>query len=119
MINPLDGGCDFIAVDAGARHDLRIAVTRDAAVALQPWRDETDPGRHSYADRRGLGRADAAAARAPTRARRVGEQALRESEERYALAMEGANEGHWDWDIVADRLFLSPRMKVLRWPERG
>ena len=43
----------------------------------------------------------------------AGERALRESEERYALAMEGANEGHWDWDIRSDRLFLSPRMKVL------
>jgi PAS domain S-box-containing protein len=40
------------------------------------------------------------------------EQALRESEERYALAMEGANEGHWDWDIASDRLFLSPKMKA-------
>ena len=38
---------------------------------------------------------------------------LRESEERYALAMEGANEGHWDWDMVNDRLFLSPKMKML------
>ena len=41
------------------------------------------------------------------------EQALRESEERYALAMEGANEGHWDWDVPSDRLFLSPKMKTL------
>ena len=29
------------------------------------------------------------------------------------LAMEGANEGHWDWDIPSDRLFLSPKMKLL------
>ena len=43
----------------------------------------------------------------------AGERALRESEERYALAMEGANEGHWDWDIATDRLFLSPKMKML------
>jgi PAS domain S-box-containing protein len=43
----------------------------------------------------------------------AGERALRESEERYALAMEGANEGHWDWDVTTDRLFLSPKMKIL------
>ncbi len=40
------------------------------------------------------------------------ERALRESEERYALAMEGANEGHWDWDVATDRLFLSPKAKA-------
>ena len=37
------------------------------------------------------------------------EQALRESEERYALAMEGTNEGLWDWDVESDRLHISPR----------
>jgi PAS domain S-box-containing protein len=41
------------------------------------------------------------------------ERALRESEERYALAMEGSNEGHWDWDLATDRFFLSPKMKAL------
>src|ERR1019366_5415584 len=33
--------------------------------------------------------------------------------QRYALAMEGANEGHWDWDLATDQLFLSPKMKTL------
>ncbi|MEM7221598.1 MAG: PAS-domain containing protein [Pseudomonadota bacterium] len=41
------------------------------------------------------------------------EQALRESEERYALAMAGTNEGLWDWDAVADTLHISPRFKAL------
>ncbi len=43
----------------------------------------------------------------------AGERALRESEERYALALEGSNEGHWDWDLATDRFFLSPKMKAL------
>jgi PAS domain S-box-containing protein len=53
--------------------------------------------------------------------RRVGasEQALRESEERYALAMEGSNEGHWDWDLATDRYFLSPKMKALHGRREG
>jgi len=41
------------------------------------------------------------------------QRALRQSEERYALALEGANEGHWDWNVVPDRLYLSPKMKSL------
>lgn len=42
--------------------------------------------------------------------RKAAEQALRESEERYALAAAGTNEGIWDWDIASDRLYASLRM---------
>jgi|GEM_PF-1577356 len=35
------------------------------------------------------------------------EQLLRDSEERYALAMEGANQGMWDWHIETDSLYAS------------
>src|SRR4030095_7591392 len=40
--------------------------------------------------------------------RRAAEDALRLSEQRYALAMEATGDGHWDWDIPSDKIYISP-----------
>ena len=40
-------------------------------------------------------------------------QAIRESEERYRLAVRGSSAGLWDWDIKARTMFHSPRFRAL------
>jgi PAS domain S-box-containing protein len=43
--------------------------------------------------------------------RRHMEQALLESEQRYALAMQAVNEGVYDWNIVTDEIYYSPSVR--------
>jgi PAS domain S-box-containing protein len=114
LVSPVDGKRAFIAVAPVRDTSLKLTVTREEVVALQSWREE--------AIRLGLrtlivtllGALTIAALLRQLRRIESGESALRESEERYALAMEGANEGHWDANMVTDRLFLSPKMKLLQ-----
>jgi PAS domain S-box-containing protein len=113
LVSPFDRQRDFIAVASVAETPLVIAVTREVDVALQPWRDEATALVIRTLIVALLGALAIAVLLRQLWRGEANQRALRESEERYALAMEGANEGHWDWDIATDCLFLSATMKLL------
>jgi len=113
LVSPMDGRRKFVAAVGVGKRPLTLAITRDEAVALRPWHDAM----WSAAIRtvvmsavigltvvwllRQLGR------------QALGEQALRQSEERYAMAMEAANEGHAEWNLPQDTVFASTKWRAL------
>jgi PAS domain S-box-containing protein len=79
-----DGEIRWLSVSC---HPLRMAPDEPIFSAVATFRDITDT--------------------------RQAAQALKQSEERWKFALEGAGDGVWDWDLAAERVFFSRRWKAM------
>ena len=113
VLHTMDQQPRFVGIAHVRGFPLVIAVSRDESTALEGWRDDAWHIAARTLILALLGAAAIVALVYQLRRAQVGERALRQSEERYALAMEGANEGHFDWNLGQGDSFVSPKMKLL------
>jgi PAS domain S-box-containing protein len=114
MLSPIDGMWRFSAAAHVDDFPLVVGVSREEADVLGPWRDEVYRVAAQDVILSVLIALAVVALMHQLRRVELGERALRESEERYALAMEGANEGHFDRCLPAPGSgFWSPKMLEL------
>jgi len=111
--SPIDQKPRLVGVAHVAEFPLVVAVTREKSIALDSWRAEAYRVAARTLVIMLLGAIAIVAVVYQLRRIELGERALRQSEERYALAMQGANEGHFDWNVEQASGFLSPQMKLL------
>ncbi|MBL0390228.1 PAS domain-containing protein [Ramlibacter monticola] len=111
--SPIDGVESFVALRDVPEYPLAVVVSRDARAALAEWRAQaTGTVLRTLALgllavvllavlARQLRRLDAA------------HESLRDSRERFALAVAGSDDGIWDWERGTDAIFASARAREL------
>ena len=112
-LDPADLREKIVAVARVDDEPLRLAVARDERLALLPWYDEMASASIRVGASLILVLLVTLGVLRQLRRIEIGEQALLESEERYAMAMEAANEGHIEWNLSADTVFVSRRWCAL------
>ncbi|MET0520015.1 MAG: ATP-binding protein [Burkholderiaceae bacterium] len=113
VISPVDNRAKLIAAVGVRNQALTLAITRDEAQALQPWYEELGSAVVRTVLLSALVLVTMGALLRQLRRLDAGERALSQSEQRYAMAMQAANEGHGEWDISSDQIFISEKWRLL------
>lgn len=116
--SPIDGRMKLIAPLRVGDQPLTLAVVRDHEEAMRPWYDAAwSAAIRTLVLSMLVLLTIAGLLRQLVRLERS-ERALRQSDERYAMTMEAANEGHAEWNIVQGTVYASPRWRALHGLDR-
>jgi signal transduction histidine kinase/ActR/RegA family two-component response regulator len=118
-VSPIDGRLKLIAVVGVGSRPLMLAITRDQQEALEPWYDEMQSAAVRTAVLSLLVVLTIAVILRQLRRLERGEQALRQSEQRYAMALDAADEGHGEWNVKSGAVFASERWRLLHRVDDG
>jgi PAS domain S-box-containing protein len=105
-VSSVDGVDRFGVAKLVPDYPLAVIVTRDAASALAPWRAQS-----IGTGLRTLALSALAVILLFILMRQVSR--LQTTQERYALAVAGSDDGVWEYDFVNNRVFASPRAREI------
>ena len=113
MTSPIDGRPKLIAAVGIGQMPLILGISRDEGEALRPWVEELWRSAIQTVLLTLVTVLTIAGVLRQLRRQEAASLALRESENRFAMAMEAANEGHAEWNVAKDALFLSTKWRAL------
>ena len=111
--SPLDGVYRFVAVAPVGGFPLMADVARDESSVLAPLREQAAVVLIRTLFLTALGAVAIAVLLRQLRRAELGEAALRESEERYALALDATDDAHFDIRLDGGASFYSERMAAI------
>jgi len=108
-VSPVDGVDRFAAVQLVGDYPLAVIVSRDAEVALAPWRAQSAGTAIRTLLLGGLAALLLALVLRQVTRLHGTRESLEAARERFSLAVAGADDGIWDIDLVARTAFVSAR----------
>ena len=119
VLSQVDSRPKLISAVGVGKSTLILAVLRDEHDALRPWVDEMRSSALRTVVLTLVTLLTIAGVMRQLRLLESASSALRLSENRYAMAMTAANEGHAEWSLQEGTLFLSENWRVLHGLDPG